>query len=394
MTERTDGRSQRYLTEPRYSRQEEESVLRELQLLRAVNEGLLNRQARGYSDASIDEEVGQWQPPLEELSYEEVYEPKPSDWGASPLIDEPAIEGYYAQPIEKERVKLPRKEVFIRLGFAAAWLGILGGAFYDDQIDNPYSMVASLPVIGKDDPAKKELLDTLLANCEDGKVGDALYQGGVSAESSVIWNVPNADGTLSPLLPTRLDPDSQVERYPKVVIENSVLTIGACDESGEPAVTIRGTVVKIDLARIQSRIMLEKDKAYAEGLPKSMIDESVKAGAFPQETADALYAEMTKSGNIDGAVDTTLHEAGTIIVSKDSTYDKQVEEVSRAQIVTKVTAELAAKSPGVEYQVDTVNEITDSDLIGVQASPTDTLTVKDVKVTKATITIDPNTGKS
>jgi hypothetical protein len=394
MSERIDRSPNRYASQQRYSGDVDENVLRELELLRAVNEGLLfNRQHTGDDTYDTDNDE-QWQPPLEEVSYEETHAPRPSDWGASALIDQPVTEDYYARPIEKERIRLPRREVFVRLGFAAAWLGIIGGSIYDDQIDNPYSMVASLPVIGKDDPAKKELLDTLLANCEDGSVGDVLYRGDVSAESSVIWNVPNADGTLSPLLPTRLDPDSNAERYPKAVIENSILTIGACDSDGQPAVNIHGTTVKVDLSRIQSRIMLEKNKAYAEGIPKGMFDESVKAGAFPQATADALYAEMTDPSNIDLAVNATLHEVGTIIVSKDSTYDQQVEDVSRAQIIAKITAELAAKSPGIAYQVETANEIADTGLVGMQDISTDKLAITDAKVVKATITVDPSTVNS
>ncbi len=315
--------------------------------------------------------------------------PRPSDWGASPAVDLPIDSDYFEKPLAKERVRLPSRRAVAHLLMAAGVTGTGLGWSYDAEIDNPYSFVASLPVIGRDDPAKKELLDTLLADCADENIGDVLYRGNVSAESSMIWNVPNADGTISPLLPTRLDPGSDVERHPKAIVENSILSVGVCDTDNHPALNIKGEKVTIDLSRVDSRIMLEREKVHAEGIQKERLDASVKAGAFPQATADALYAEMTSPANIDMAIGNTLHNAGKSIVAPGGTYDKQVEEVSKTQLVVKITEQLAAKTPGISYQVETINEFDDSALIGLSEVSTDKLTIVDTHVTKATIAIDP-----
>lgn len=380
----------------------DDSLLRELELLRIVNSAKAQRgtkEPQYYDDEDWRSADEQWSEPsqsIDEFNYESPVPriPKPSDWGASPVVDMPVDSGYYSVPVEKEKIRLPSRRAVAYSLIAAGFTGVLIGKGYVDEIDNPYSAVASLPIIGKDDPAKKELLDTLLANCAEESVGDALYRGNVSAESSLIWNVPNADGTISPLLPTRLDPGSSVERHPKAIIESSILTIGVCDDGGQPAINIKGDKVYIDLSRVESNIMLEREKVHAEGIQKERLDASVAAGAFPQETADALYAEMTNPVNVDDAVNNTLHDIGNIITARDSTYDKQVEEVSKAQIATKVLGELATKSPGITYTVEMTNRLKDSTLIGLQETETDNLTVTDSKVINAVITIDPNAVSS
>lgn len=376
----------------------DDSELRELELLRKYNAAKASRRRDDHSSVySQDRQPisGRWDEPvqaIDEFDYEPQAPPipKPSEWGASPVVDTPVTPEYYSAPVAKEKIRLPSRNAVAYALILSGVTSLGAGHMYTNEIENPYSVVASLPFIGKDDPAKKELLDKLLANCTGENVGDALYRGNVSAESSLIWNVPNADGTISPLLPTRLDPGSDVERHPKAIIENSILTIGACDDGGQPAVNIKGSKVYVDLSRVQSNIMLEREKVHAEGIQKERLDASVAAGAFPQATADALFAEMTNPANVDVAVGNTLHDIGNIITAQDSTYDKQVEEVSKSQIAAKILGELATKSPGITYTVETTNALKDSILIGLQKAETDKLTITDAKVTNAVIAIGPN----
>lgn len=380
----------------------DDSELRELELLRRYNAAKASRRRDNYmydspeSQQDMSERWSESNQAIDEYGFSPQIPaiPKPSEWGASPVVDTPVDPEYYATPVAKERIKLPSRNAVAYALILSGVTSIGAGHAYVNEIENPYSAVASLPFIGKDDPAKKELLDKLLADCTGENVGDVLYRGNVSAESSLIWNVPNADGTISPLLPTRLDPGSDAERHPKAIIENSILTIGVCDEGGKPAINIKGNKVYVDLSRVESNVMLEREKVHAEGIQKERLDASVAAGAFPQETADALFAEMTNPANVDVAVGNTLHDIGGIITARDSTYDRQVEEVSKAQIVTKLLGELAAKSPGITYTAETINSLQDSTLIGLQETETDKLTVADAKVTNAVIAIDPNAVSS
>lgn len=398
MGERIDRRSSGYAPDAHISPKEEELLLRELELIRMLQPKYARIQSVDVSELYEDERRND-EPETRHFEDEDQevqipIAPKPSEWGASVLVDTPETDDYYAMFTKKDRLKIPRKEIVIGIGIVSVWSGIALGNAYSEQIEDPYSMMASLPVVGKSDPAKKELLDKLLTNCTDENVGDVLSTGNISAESSIIWNVPNADGTLSPLLPARLDPESEIESQPRTVIESSVLTIGACDTGGQPAISIHDTTVKVDFSRTQSRIMIQGEKVYADGLPKSLFDESVKVGIIPQETADVLIAETTSPANVDIAVNNTLRDVGAIITAKDSVYENQVETVSRAQIIAKVLAELAVKSPGVTYRVEAINELPDTSVVGLEEIMTDKFAVTGSEVTSAKIAADPDAVKS
>lgn len=387
MRERLSGRADENIPRPGMSPEERKWLL-DLHA-RYIQEHAEN-QVPDYDEPFYE---GEMESMADEQARRDRKRSNPSDWGASLVVDTPVDDNYYSAPLERERVQLPSRKLLIRLGFAAAWTGVLGGSVYADEIENPYSIVASLPIVGKDNPAKKELLDQLLVNCTDENVGEVLYQGPVSAESSMIWNVPNADGSLSPLLPTRLDPDSKVERHPKTIIESAILTVGACDANGQPAINIHDHKVRIDLAAMRPRITLEREKVHAEGIRKERLDESVKQGTFPKATADALFAEMTNPKNIDNAVDKTLHDAAEIITAKDGSYDKQIEAVIGHNAIEKIMARLKAKTPGVEYSVEVINGVQDVAIIGMTNAVTDKLSIIDTKIIKATIA-DPSAVNS
>ncbi|MDB5187435.1 MAG: hypothetical protein JWM07_907 [Candidatus Saccharibacteria bacterium] len=413
MTERID--EYRQMRDPLYSDDGQEAEVEQLRLAllerdrrrdevkrQELLQNYLNSNERRNADSPVAPQPPVYYAHDDESYYEddrdqmqpERSQPRPSDWGASTDVDTPVDSEYFTSPPPKEKMSFPSRRTLGVLGLAAVWTGVGTHYVYNHEIDDPYSAIASLPIIGKDDPTKKELLDSLLTNCADENVGDVLYTGNISAESSIIWNVPNADGTISPLLPTRLDPGSTSERHPKAIIESAILTIGVCDTGGHPAINIRGENVSVDLSRVQSRIMLERGKAHAEGIQKERLDASVAAGAFPQETADALYAEMTNPQNIAIAVDNTLHNVGSIIAAPDSTYDKEVEAVSDEQILRKIKAQLEIKSPGVAFKIEAVNSFDDATLVGLSETETDKLAITDPKVNNAVIAIDPNAVSS
>lgn len=396
MTERIDSRQRDY-PEQLYDRPSDEDLqLAELNIIRELRSSYQKRAIEIAAEPVEDKwEVPQEAPLPAEEEPQAPAIPSPSFWGASPIVDLPVPPDYDTAPLDKDGFRLPSLRAIIGVGIVAAWAGTGAATTYEEQIDDPYSMVASLPVVGKDDPAKKELLDKLIANCADENVGDVLYKGNVSAESSIIWNVPNADGTLSPLSPSKLDPNNpEVISHPKAIVQNSILSIGACDTDDKPAVRIKDHKVRIDFSAVDSRITLEREKAFAEVMPKSRLDETVVEGAFSQETADALHAEMKDPINADQAVNDTLREVGAIITAPGSTYDSQVKAVSKSQLVAKILATLAVLSPGIAYETEVINDFNDTTPVGLLKTQTDKLSISGTMVNSAIIVVDPSTVNS
>lgn len=370
---------------------------------------------QGQADYSLQSQVAS---DYETTTSEEGYVDEPDSYPGANRFDQRLIlsQPEYAPPISRLR-----KKVILAGLYTSAIAGIVAGNVFDEEINDPNSVVAAIPFIG---PGYTEVESAILGNCDEDTMGTLAYQASVGpaepgswATADIVWNVPGQGGRPFDKLAMDKDtrdndgdpatdaanddadpkkPDEPANRrYPRASVDVATGYFGICDDERSPAITVIGSDVTVNLNDISAQVMLERidQKGGVEPIDKKILDENaanpLNKDIFSQEDADILTAKMNDKEVINTAIDSTLDLLVDEMIKNDDGSADTIRQDATKRVEALVRGALTEQDSSQDYTIEMKGTLKKIEKVGMRQTETSDYALEHPTIVSGTVmTID------